>query len=321
MKSDNKAMNVMSSPSRIFSPPNKLPSRPLSQDVFIDSELASLMLEYNSFKRQRRVSKDNINLLKRAMIEGKFIPECITFAVYIDEMGDLVCKVINGQHRLLAIVDAEVVGYDFTVRYVPFDSYESAALAYSSLDKNKGRSFADHLVATGMIDNIALISQIKSGLRNIAMHIKCEFKAGRSAYRGGAKDDIENGEIASEYLDAIEAYSDLCRSGSVNSRKIFARHSVAAVAIVTIKHFDDDEREATAFWSKAITGIGLRDGDPEKALFDKLYSIEGSDDTTNAIRARAAAIAWNAFVDKKFIRNIVVKDPKAQIEIKGTPFA
>lgn len=92
--------------------------------------------------------------------------------------------------------------------------------------------------------------------------------------------------------------------------------------MATIYHFSSDEKEATSFWGKAISGLDMRATDPEKVMVERLTNAlsEGGTAPINAKRARIAARCWKAFVSGEVIKKVVVPDRPTPIHIEGTPF-
>lgn len=294
---------------------------PHSESILVTPDMAEELIDCKYMPDfQRLLNSDSVKKLSIEMQNGRFEPTSITFGSFVD--GDGVWRLVNldGKTRLNAIIHSGMAQW----LHVCVNTYETegdAKRAYGRIDRGRARNFSDWMRANGVLDDVSLIAIIERKLKPIAISLKLGFTVGRSGARGGATVFDEQEAIVFEYLDSIEAYSDiLSECGNNDIKRILSNKSVAAVAIATLQ----GRRElAEEFWSRVASNSGLVNDAPEKTLVDKLVFLaaEGCGDIANARKARMCAKAWNAYYSSEQLEYHKVKiSYKNAISIKGTKF-
>ena len=274
--------------------------------VKLSTEEISVILTQMGFERQRDADKDHIGMLADMFSNGEFAPGSqITFA--IDGYG--VPKLVDGQHRLRAAVQAHWEGY-WNVRAV-WGSAHNAEGVYTLLDAHqKKRPAAVIGRALGLIG----LSERTIGTAVAASRYQNEWDTEYSL-PGGCKyppvrDNISRVKKRLPYY--VQA-DELLNAGNVSSqakRKLVAA-MVLAVIVETLAH--DQDGDARVFWTSVATngdGIagelrdGLIAGKPAKAR--QFYN------------PRLAAAAWNqrhssAKLRKENQKNILVSTATLEI--------
>jgi hypothetical protein len=149
-----------------------------TRTLMFDRALAEAVLELNT--GNRRVNRRKIDQLVKQMISGEF--ENTGEPVIISEDG----IVNNGQHRLLAVVEADAI-LDMDVRFgIP-------RKAFSKTDTGTSRSSADVLTIKG----VKAGSQVSSTVRLLLL------------YQKGLPDSIRDFVTNDEVARAVDAWPDI----------------------------------------------------------------------------------------------------------------
>ncbi len=92
---------------------------PIAQVETITPEVATRMIESSDDFRNRRINNTKVSEYARAMEEGRWTlsPDAISF----DPHG----RLINGQHRLWAIIESGVTIQGLVVRGLPTETFQN----------------------------------------------------------------------------------------------------------------------------------------------------------------------------------------------------
>lgn len=235
----------------------------------IETITPEIAREYLSkMAKNRPVSKGRVKQYATAIRHGKW--EENGDAIRFNSRGEF----IDGQHRLLAVIETGISITCVVVRGIKED-------AFSSIDTGKRRSGADVLGIEGYKNTALLASSL--------------------ALVGRYYDD-RNGPVHvysnSEILDLCDKYPDIQPSvlfaAKNRNRKAFIRP-----AIVAAYHylFSKTDREMSdLFWSSLINGAGLNENDPVLMLRERLQANAAANTklTDEAVRAIVIKV-WNAF--------------------------
>jgi len=201
----------------------------LKVDVeIIDVEKASEYLDKN-FKDNRIISKTHVSNLATEMTDGSFSigTDCIAF----DEAG----RLINGQHRLSAVIKSKTKQPFIVVRGLP---KKVAQL----IDGGKKRTMAQRITIGGVRMRDKECACIRNALSNYSL-----AKTGVVEYQDKKWDDL----VASVYLEYQDFFNNLEISKKImhnsffaaSALKMFAEMNYAILAGATFKHgMDPTER-------------------------------------------------------------------------------
>lgn len=203
-------------------------------------------------------------------------------AIKFDKVGNLV----DGQHRLLACIKANV---SFTT-YVIRDIDENAVIA---MDWGRKRSLADVLRRAKEVNVLQL---------SAAINLSWAWEVGdlnRSASPGEAL----------IFLNRNPLIRDAVRKGEAYTGKF--QVPPAASGAFTFKALSASEEAETDFRQKLLAGSELKPGDPIQALFHWLtlgQGAKGSVYRPDRISFLAIFVkTWNAYLLGKSIRNLAFR--------------
>lgn len=114
---------------------------------FIDPSWAAKLLSTNP-EHQRTISRSNLTKIENSIREEKFFLN--GQAVIVSDSG----KLLDGQHRLQAVVNANIGIWTVLVTNIP-DEY------FTFMDNGKSRSFSDVLKTMGKVNTASLGSTIQ----------------------------------------------------------------------------------------------------------------------------------------------------------------
>ena len=237
--------------------------------VNVSPELAQEWLLRNTSNRTVRAK--HVQSLARDMRGGEWrlTGEPIKFA----PDGSL----LDGQHRLHAIVRAGVVVQLFVAHNIPADSQ-------LVMDSGVGRTAADALHLTG-VPNAALVA---AGVR-----LAVNYERGDVFARGtrGGSSSVTH----AEHQEFLATHPEFVRAA--RHAKTYARRADVAgslVAFTTWRLAQLDEPLAYQFWVDAAERVELRAGDPILTMVDRFAEVRrGRERWTQAMYVSAIFRTWN----------------------------
>lgn len=256
----------------------------------ITPEIAKEYLKFN--KANRPLSKTTVLYFAEQMKKGlwKLNGEAICFA----EGGMLV----NGQHRLNAIVQSDCPIKTFVVRGVSTDSF-------ATYDTGRGRTASD-IFAISDVPNSTAISAIVSRcmLLNRTNNLATACNGTNMKYVG----KYSKGEILDEYLSSSELYDRALKVAEKCNRavKLLKISEVAAMYAYLIKYRFHPQDKVEGFFFE-LFGINQETSNAPALLRAKLLKdITGVRDAklTNKYKAEIIAKAWNCYIGNKDIKRL-----------------
>ena len=278
----------------------------------VDPSMARSMLEMK-FPLQRSVKSHHVQFLRETMKAGEFDggePVRLGLAPNTSWM------LLNGQHRLHAIVSGEIT-VDMVVVYTRCQSAEDLAKCYARIDRGRQRNMMDAMKALGLIasDNQMSYTDLKV-LSKSAVLLRIGLRSGAidgSNYNSKSAEarhaEMEKWQQpAQQYFAAIHGSAE---------KSLFERREVASIGIVT---FADAPDTAQMFWHEAAKDDGLRASDPRKKMLEVLRRTTPDRGGIGYI-ANAVAACWNAYVEGRDLSKVIVRDPRADITMLHTRYA
>lgn len=243
--------------------------------VKLTKELAEQLWDRN--EHNRRFREHLAAKYAVEMEEGRWL--CNGETIVFDTHG----RLIQGQHRVKGVIISGVTIYTYMV-------FDVDPAAFITMDSGAKRSAADQLGIVGQKHTTALAS---------AATLLYRYDTGGLTH----STQIPN-TLCLDYIDKCPSLADsvdlICTSGC---RK--AKPSVMAAAHYLTSKISPKESES--FWDKFITGVDMKEGDPELVLIRKLESLNagGSKKILKSyVELYCFAVAWNARRDRKRISMI-----------------
>ena len=239
----------------------------------ITPDMASRMLETN-IEKNRKVRPDRVRLYAQHMRSGDWR---MTGEPIIFNSGEL----IDGQHRLMACIEAKTSFTTLVVHDVAMD-------AFAFLNSGLPRSIGDVLAH----EDHKNTNNLGAALRLVLL---CQQDHPMTQHRRFAGSNIA-------ILDEAEAHRDLyeraSRASHAAKREGYLASSFMAFYVLLTRAIGEDA--ATEFITPAIEGVGLVAGDPRLAL--RRWVIQGK---RTSIHHLAAWIrAWNAYANGETLKVI-----------------
>lgn len=192
-------------------------------------------------------------------------------------------KLIDGQHRLLACVEANVGFYTLVAWNVPHK-------AFVNIDRNQSRSTGQLL---HLVKGISDYNNVAAALAWL-YRFRDGFMLSERDYRPTAK----------EILDLAEKHKDMPESvrTAIGINRRFKAGSVCTVAVCHYLFTRQDKDAAEGFFSELSTGADLRQKDPVFKLRERLLASYNSQrgkrlDTYDTIALYFKA--WQAYKEKR----------------------
>jgi hypothetical protein len=251
----------------------------------ITPKLAEAYLATN-IGHQRNVTMSHQFHLRQQMEKGQWIMtgEPIIF----DNQG----RLVDGQHRLRALIDANMEIEFVVIRGVLPESF-------MAMNRGKSRTSANVFAIHGTKNHTALASCVAGVLnyrRALAMEIK--MKDGRTRQGGSLRTWVRASttDLISEYDNHPDEYNAAVHiAANVKaSCAVSISSTAAALALIDANHTLD---EVADFWESVKKGAGLEEGDPILTLRNKLAANNSSKSKLGHHLILMIVIkAWNAHI-------------------------
>lgn len=236
----------------------------------------------------RRLQMNTVNFYARQMREGlwRLNGDAIRFA----ETGDL----LDGQHRLMAVLDAETPLTTWVARGLPTE-------AQLTMDQQRKRTAGDLLTMIGMVRG----NQVAA----IARFIK-RWDEGERSIRGfsGGQRPMSNAEIVA-LVQTSDVYAEAAVAASV--RGLAGQAPPKAVGALWVLTSRIDPQFADAFFLYLASGADLSEGNPILTLrrfWANLSSPSVRRGGANmALFVMAGVRSWNAWVEGRGLGTISYK--------------
>lgn len=233
----------------------------------VSPSMASDMLKHNTANRNFREAW--ASELARRIVAGKWRDTGVP--IIFSATG----RLLDGQHRLAAIVEAETP-IDMHVMFGVHDS------AFAEIDVGKKRSAGDVFHINGVAN---------SALMAAAANVVFGYDAGTTrTHAKGMR--ISEAELYEFFL----GHQDLSRSAHVGHS--FAAARLCSPAIMTAMHYicaRKSRRDADEFFEKVATGANCRAGDPALTLRNTLVRALSENERIGRARLIGLTVkAWNA---------------------------
>ena len=250
---------------------------PTPCNVLVTPELARQFLEKNDGNRV--VRPRTVDTYAQNMKDGEFLFSESMICISPED------KLLNGQHRLLAIVKSGVSVYMTLAYGVP-------ETAYAYMDTGSKRTSADLLHNHEIQNSIHIASLVKASIY-YKKYTNYSPKAGTISINITSKD------ILSEYQTDPEDYQHGVRLSRITNGLITPQTS-SLIAYLGIKHFGL-ERTEQFFSGLSIDSLGdYEKGDPRRTLVETIvtYKLKSKQKMPIPTQANYLAKAFNTFIKK-----------------------
>lgn len=215
-----------------------------AETVFVTPEMAAEWLKRN--ERNRKINPKHVSNLARAIAQGDWTLN--GEAVKLSTQG----QILDGQHRLEAIVEAGVGIFTLVVSDLP-------QMTQETMDQGRKRSFADALSMAG-VPNATLVQAIA-----------------RRAWmwdRGNLRFSNTDAPSVQEQDHTLEKYPHIHRSAELASRASTAYRPSRGAVTGTAHHLfiQIDPDQTAQFFASFASGLDLSKGHPVAALRQRLLN-------------------------------------------------
>lgn len=247
----------------------------------VNPTIATAYLSTNT-KNQRNVTINHVNHLTQQMESGQWLltGEPIIF----DKLG----KLINGQHRMHAVVKSGASIQFLVIRGVEPESF-------MAIDRGKTRTNGNIFAINGT-QNSTLIASATMGVINYRRALLAnEGKGGslNSAVRASS------GDVLHEYNQHPSEY-DYTASIVYKTKKLIAPSVCATVASLAMIDAGHNKEFVMHFWESFVTGAGLNDGDPILTFRNKIAENNSAKSKLpKNILTMMTVKAWNCYAENK----------------------
>lgn len=244
---------------------------PSARVLDLTPKAASAMLDKNI--KNRKLSNRNYATLVRAMTNGEW--ELNGEAIKVDVDG----FILDGQHRLHAVVESGVTIRTFIIEGLPSSTQDT-------MDTGKSRGLSDVLSIRGEANHTTIASIVRRvflyrrhGLRSATL----------SSYPTTVKETLR-------FFDNNEWIRDLASPSARIGRA--AKLPASLTGLLMVAFSDIDKTDADDFFEKLSTGAGIASNSPILVLRDTLRKFHDSKGATNQTHLAAITIkAWNKYRD------------------------
>jgi hypothetical protein len=253
-------------------------------------EQAQQVLEHHN-PRNRRIDKRRVQAYAEAMRRGEW--KLTGQGIIFDLGGNL----LNGQHRLMACVEANVPLVTLVVRGASPDTLDA-------IDTGKARSLADNLTIQGE-RNAKVLAQALGWLNRLLLGEFGHSEATRMTHAQGLA-------LLQREPGLREVIPPICTKGV---RAVVPNPAMFAAFWYVLRTRQDQKGTALvpAFVEGALEGVALERGDPRLVLRDKWLRVKaeravGSDHRKNAaIHVLAYNVrAWNAYYSGRSVGRLLL---------------
>lgn len=255
-----------------------------SSIVSVTPEMAESWLTEN-ISHNRPVVRGNVKSLARSMSIGewKLNGQAIIFSD-----ND---KMIDGQHRMLAVIESGKA-----IDFVVIRGVEESS--YATIDQGSRRTSGAILASDGVSNYNNTASAVIALMTYREAIAKNEGSGG--SYQ--LSDKRVSGPAVLELYRKNSCAFDFCSHLAVRLKSVIIQSvsaGVSAIAIIDAKHSNE---EVEYFWEKVRTGEGLFKGDPAHTLRETFLGFNKYKKPSQAWQVAAAIKCWNAYVLNKQVK-------------------
>ena len=268
-----------------------------TKNVFVTPEYAKMLLEKNVSNRS--LNKVTVDWYARQMKEGQWTVSGQSISISDKD------TLLDGQHRLAAIIKANVSLWFVIAFNVPYNSF-------INYDNMRTRGTSDAFYIEGIKNNIkisATISKYKG------------LKTGNLSYAGfgvggkglaGVKKNIKytNKEALEIYYSNAELFQEITNLSKIlcNRKALFTETQIGAIMYYLIIDKMNDKDEVFSFFIQLFTNENVKNKTiyylREKLIDDAMNQYK----MTPRMKYVFLVKAWNAYITKKEFKRFIYKE-------------
>lgn len=261
--------------------------------VAITPELALRIILECGYERQRGVRPMHVSALAVQMRRKEWTPGT---QIHFAKMTDGWLRLIDGQHRLHAVVEANTTVI-FQVLVTDATNETEVARLYRRHDRlSIHRTIDDVLKAEGIPGAHEITVASARGVFNAVLVIGSGFAFSSRSARVDPylfRSDEARLRLCEPWWPVAVQHADAISKAPHPIKKFLTAQGPLAVALVTLR---DQEAKADAFWRGLANNDGLKRDDPRSAYLRYLAIGKAR---AGFWSAKAASVAWNAFYDNR----------------------
>lgn len=276
--------------------------------VAITPELAKRIILECGYERQRNVRSLHVSALAAQMRKREWTQGT---QIHFAKMADGWLRLIDGQHRLHAVVESGVT-VQFQVLVSDAKNETDVARLYRRHDRLVvRRTIVDTLLADGIFEKYEISRNLGRYVFGAALLIEARFEAGLSAKADPylVRSDEARLRLCEPWWEYAVMAQDAMSEAPSAIKVLLYTQGALAVALITLR---DQRAMADAFWRGVAKNDGLKRDDPRAAY---LRSLNAEKQKTAFTSAKAASVAWNAFFAGEKLK--FVRMTKSPIRIDG----
>lgn len=279
--------------------------------MMIGPDLAEQIIAELRFKGQREANAKHVTVLAELMRRGVFTAGTQLHFGQFEDDGSL--HLLNGQHRLLAVIAAKTP-MEFQVLISQAINERELATLYWRHDRAaRLRNANDVLGAEGICAQFGLNKSIAAkGYSAVGIIIADFVRAEALGNPFLTRSDEARLEAAQPYWPLMAAYQAAIATAPAAIKRKLMGAGIMAVALITLRYQFD---RARLFWYRVGENDRLAKKDPAATF---LRDLQNKKIDSAYEWAKVAAAAWNANYREEFIHVLKVVD--GPIVISGTPY-
>lgn len=283
---------------------------------------AQAMIDNFGYELQRPINRYRIDQYAAVMRQGDWrLHDEIIIAYAPDENGEMMTFLINGYHRLNAVIKANVP-VQFKILHLQFDTLEEVGVHYGIIDINKVRTPRDIYRARRLAAMLSLNERTTKALMSTMPFLYNGFRKTHDFVM-----TIEDKfDMAQSYAPSAAIIHTYMLGGITKIANTFYNTGMLSVALVTVDESTAiyGENAIREFWHGIVQDDGLKSGDPRKLavkiIFDGLLGNLGHKNDRQEYVARAMAHCFNHFVLNKECRVFRPQDLHGPFAILGSKY-
>jgi len=262
--------------------------------VTITPRFADQILQTMNYSKQRRVENSHVAALAEQLRRGQFLAGT---QVAFGKLPDGTLHLVNGQHRLTAVRDANVP-MEFQVVVIPcIDEHALDVLYYRFDTVIRKRSSAVVRATLGFAEEWEITATLGGGIWEAIPLIAHKLKqVPGGLWEPNLKTPDGRYELAVPFKTQAKQYNDAIAGAIKTRRKRLTNGGVVAVGLLTLR---DQPIKALAFWKGVADNDGLRKGDARHALVEYFASTNLM---TPNVAIAVCRSAWNAWARGKALQ-------------------
>lgn len=283
------------------------------ETILITPSLAETILTNLNYSHQRLIRPKHVEMLSTQMKNHEFTPGT---QISFGELPDNSLHLVNGQHRLKAVISSETpIMFQILITSCK-DETELNTLWRRNDRMVVPRTISDIIHSEGIASHHNLRINVAQAVYQAMLVINSKFRlTSRHADPYLMRSDEARLKMAKDWWEYAINFQTATQTAPSKVKRTIYNAGVTAVGLVTFKYQPEKAHE---FWYGLSENDGLRKDDPRNTYVRYLYNTERAKGKSHVETAKAVSCAWNSFFQDKTLSQIRIPD---HVLIKGTPFS